>query len=77
MSQILTEPDGFKERPLYISVNITRRDLMDVQKIHSRKERDQFFKRAVFDASSVPETKYEIIRVDSSGITIIKPENSE
>ena len=74
MSQILTEPDGFAERPLYISVNITRKDLMDVQKIHSRKERDQFFKRAVFDASLVPETKYEIIRVDSSGVSIIKPE---
>lgn len=74
MSQILTEPDGFAERPLYISVNTSRRDLMDVQKIHSKKERDQFFKRAATDASSVPETKYEIIRVDSSGVTIIKPE---
>jgi predicted ester cyclase len=74
MSKLLTEPDGFQERPLYISVNITRPNIMNVQRIHSKTERDQFFKRAATDAESIPETKYEIIRVDSSGSTIIKPE---
>ncbi|PWR74832.1 hypothetical protein ACKUB1_13735 [Methanospirillum stamsii] len=74
MSSLLKDPDGFQERPLYISVNISKIVIMNSQRVHSQKERDQFFKRAAFDASSVPEQKYEIIRVDSSGVMIIKPE---
>lgn len=74
MSQILTDPDGFQERPLYISVNISKVAIMNSQRVHNQKERDLFFKQAAFDASSVPEQQYQIIRVDSSGITIIKPE---
>lgn len=74
MSQILTDPDGFQERPLYISVNTSQITIMNSQRVYSQKERDQFFKKAAFDASSVPEQQYQIIRVDSSGVTIIKPE---
>lgn len=75
MSSLLTEPDGFKERPLYISIDLTNLKPLNFRNIDSLKERDRFIHQATgIDTESSPGRKVGIIRVDSSGIHEIHPE---
>jgi hypothetical protein len=67
----LKEPDGFSEKPLYLSVDCVHTELLNLQQIRNRKERDKFFSKAKQDRTSGPERDIRVIRVDTSGVTII------
>lgn len=76
MSEHLEKPDGFSERPLYISVDVTNLMLLKSQRIPDRKERDRFIHQALTsDVAAMPGRKVGFVRADSYGLHIIVPED--
>ena len=73
--KLLKDPDGFEERPLYLSVDCRHPGLLNLQKIRTRSERDKFLAKAWQDSQNRETWDVRVIRVDSSGITEIKLED--
>ena len=74
MSQLLTEPDGFEERPLYISVNKVTLKEFDHRNLRSKSDRNEFLKRAKMDGLAAGDVEVLILRIDKSGYYEIHPE---